>query len=364
MDNPSSERPWFIESIRQEARQYSDRARKAGKFGHVPEKDPAKSMFRIHTANHWMDIEKDTPVPKMLFGEFWYEGELCILFADTNAGKSVLAVQIGDALARRHKIANFEIETEQANVVYLDFELSGKQFQSRYINEAGVSYRFGKGFYRAGFDPAADMPFDFKTYDEYMNSAVEYAVKSTGADVLIIDNITSLRSGTERAADALPLMKHLKALKTKLQISILVLAHTPKRNPAVPITRNDLQGSKMLINFADSAFAIGESHREKGLRYLKQVKQRSTTEIYGETNVCLCRITRPLNFLQFDFVGHAAERVHLYRPTQRERELMEAQVLELAKQGLSNRQVAAKLNMGATTVNRIIRANEEGVPGQ
>jgi archaellum biogenesis ATPase FlaH len=352
----TSERPWFIESIRQEARQYSDRAQKAGKFGHVPERDPAKNMFQIYSANHWMDKEKNTPAPKMLFGEFWYEGELCILFADTNAGKSVLAVQIGDALARRERISTFDIGVEQTNVVYLDFELSGKQFQSRYINEAEVPYQFGKGFYRAGFDPNADMPFDFKTYDEYMNSAIEYAVKATGADVLIIDNITSLRNGTERAADALPLMKHLKALKTKLQISILVLAHTPKRNPAKPITRNDLQGSKMLINFADSAFAIGESHAEKGLRYLKQIKQRSTSEIYGADNVCLCRITRPVNFLQFQFLGQAAERDHLLR---RDRELSEAQVLQLAGQQLSTRRIAAKLNMASATVNRIIRAGTQ-----
>ncbi|GAC1555661.1 MAG: AAA family ATPase [Mucilaginibacter sp.] len=342
--------------IRSESDAYNQRAKKAGKFGQVPEKDPAKNMFKIYSANHWMDIEKNTPVPKMLFGEFWYEGELCILFADTNAGKSVLAVQIGDALARRERISTFQIETEPANVVYLDFELSGKQFQSRYINAADVPYQFGKGFYRAGFDPAADMPYNFKTYDEYMNSAIEYAVKRTGADVLIIDNITSLRSGTERAAEALPLMKHLKALKTKLQISILVLAHTPKRNPAKPITRNDLGGSKMLINFADSAFAIGESHKEKGLRYLKQVKQRNTTEIYGDDNVCLCRITRPLNFLQFEFLGQAAERDHLYSLTLHDRELRDAQIMELTKQGFSNRQVAAKLNIGSATVNRIIRA--------
>ena len=59
--------------------------------------------------------------------------------------------------------------------------------------------------------------------------------------------------GTESAADAMPLMKKLVALKKRHDLSILLLAHTPKRalcNPS--LTRNDLQGSKMLINFADS----------------------------------------------------------------------------------------------------------------
>jgi hypothetical protein len=350
----TADRPLLIEMIRSESDAYAQRVKKAGKFGQVAETDPGKNMFQIHTANQWMEIEKNTPVPKMLFGEFWYEGELCILFADTNAGKSVLAVQIGEALARREKINTFEIETEQANVVYIDFELSGKQFQSRYINELDVPYQFGKGFYRAGFNPNADMPPNFKTYDEYMNGAIEYAVKKTGADVLIINNITCLRSGTERAADALPLMKHLKALKTKHQLSILVLAHTPKRNPARPITRNDLQGSKMLINFADSAFAIGESHRETGMRYLKQVKQRSTREVYGPDNVCLCRIARPVNFLKFEFLGHAPESAHLHRPFHQDRAQLAAEVNELTAQGLSQRQICAKLNLSLGTINRIV----------
>ena len=353
------ERPWFIDSIRAEAREYSERSKKAGKFGHIPDADPAKNMFILHSANQWMDIEKDTPMPKMLFGEFWYQGELCILFADTNAGKSVLAVQIANALASRQQIYTFGIETEPANVVYLDFELSSKQFQARYTNQAQVPYRFGKGFYRAGFDPGAEMPFDFKTYDDYMNHAIESAVVRTRANVLIIDNITSLRSGTERASDALPLMKHLQKLKSKLQISILVLAHTPKRNAARPITRNDLQGSKMLINFADSAFAIGKSCAEPNLHYLKQVKQRSTAEVYGENNVCLCRIAKPENFLHFEFLGHAPERSHLYRPTEGERKLLQAQVIELSKQGLSIRQIATQLGIGSSTVGRVVKENGE-----
>ena len=35
----------------------------------------------------------------MLFGKFWHQRELCILFADINVGKSVLAMQIGNAIA-------------------------------------------------------------------------------------------------------------------------------------------------------------------------------------------------------------------------------------------------------------------------
>jgi len=353
----TAERPALIEMIRSDAREIADRVKKAGKPVQVTDTQPGKNLFQVYTANQWLELEKDTPMPKMLFGEFWYEGELCILFADTNAGKSVLAVQIGNSLASRQKIGPFDVEIDPVNVVYLDFELTAKQFQARYTHN-GVPYRFSKSFYRASFNPAADMPCDFKNYDEYMNSAIECAVERTGADILIIDNITCLRRGTERAADALPLMKHLKALKTKHHLSILVLAHTPKRNPCKPIGRNDLQGSKMLINFADSAFAIGESSSEKGLRYLKQVKQRNAGELYGAANVCLCRISKPENVLKYEFTGYAHERAHLLYPSQQDRALLAARVTELSSKGLSQREIGAKLGIGLGTVNRLLKVAE------
>src|SRR6185369_14057916 len=58
-----------------------------------------QNLFKIQTANSWIDEARSRPAPKMLFGEFWYEGELCILFADTGTGKSILSVQIGNGIA-------------------------------------------------------------------------------------------------------------------------------------------------------------------------------------------------------------------------------------------------------------------------
>jgi hypothetical protein len=59
----------------------------------------SKGLFTVKTASRWIEQAKTRPIPKMLFGEFWFEGELCILFADTNLGKSILAVQIGNSIS-------------------------------------------------------------------------------------------------------------------------------------------------------------------------------------------------------------------------------------------------------------------------
>jgi hypothetical protein len=351
--NHTSERPIFIEMLRAESRQITDRKVKAGKLFDLPSPEPGAGLFTILTANQWIQAEQQKPAPKMLFDHFWLEGELCILFADTNMGKSILAVQLGNSISRCEPIDHFMVHADPSNVLYIDFELSAKQFELRYTDN-GRPYDFGNGFFRAEFNPLAQLPFDFKNFDEFISSALEYAIKRTGADVLIIDNITCLRSGTEYASEALSLMKHLKTLKTKHTLSILVLAHTPKRNPASPITRNDLGGSKMLINFADSAFAIGESHSLPGHRYLKQIKQRSGGETYGAGNVCLCRLERRGSLLRHVFTGNAREADHLRHPTVQERERTAAKVSELHTAGLRQRQIAAKLKVGLATVNKMV----------
>src|SRR6476620_2270203 len=69
-----------------------------------------KGLFTVKTANRWIEQAKTRPIPKMLFGEFWFEGELCILFADTNLGKSILAVQIGNSISKGEQIRGFRLE--------------------------------------------------------------------------------------------------------------------------------------------------------------------------------------------------------------------------------------------------------------
>lgn len=256
-------------------------------------------------------------MPKMLFGEFWFEGELCILFADTNVGKSILAVQIADAVSKGYGLSGIPLETEAQKVTYFDFELSDKQFEAHYSEKRGNDeyftnhYQFNENFYRAEINPDVDIPQRFESFEDYLNFSLKYTIASAGAKILIIDNITYLKSETERAKDALPLMKYLKELKRKFNLSILALAHTPKRDLSKPITRNDLQGSKMLINFCDSSFAIGESAKDKGLRYLKQIKVRNAEIKYDIDNVYLCQIQKPANNLNFEFLSFGKEREHL-----------------------------------------------------
>lgn len=312
----------------------------------------SKGLFTVKTASRWIEQAKTRPIPRMLFGEFWFEGELCILFADTNLGKSILAVQIGNSISKGEQIGGFTLETHKQPILYFDFELSEKQFENRYSIKFEKHYNFDDNFIRVEINPDAIIP-EAQTFEDYLNHSLERSINETGAKVLIIDNLTYLKNETEKAKDALPLMKHLKALKNKYGLSILALAHTPKRDLSKPITRNDLQGSKMLINFCDSSFSIGESHSDKNLRYLKQIKQRNTEQIYDSENVCVCQIDKPLNFLLFEFVSFGSEFEHLKQYTEKDKESQIEKISELRRLGRSFRDIGAELGISHMKVKRI-----------
>ena len=75
-------------------------------------------MFVIKSANQWINEAQKLPIPKMLFDEFWHEGELCTLYADTYLGKSILGVQIGNSITKGEPIPGFKLEAEKQKVLY------------------------------------------------------------------------------------------------------------------------------------------------------------------------------------------------------------------------------------------------------
>jgi len=322
------------------------------------------NFFIVQTANRWLEQAKLRPIPKMLFDVFWHEGELCILFADTNLGKSILAVQIGDSISRGEPIKMMRMQAKKQSVLYFDFELSDKQYEARYSRDYTEHYEFASSFYRSEINMDAELPGRFESNEAFLNYSLEKSIQETGAKVVIVDNITYLKEENERARNALPLMKHLKKLKNTYGLSILALAHTPKRNHAIPLNKNDLQGSKMLINFCDSSFVIGESQKENGLRYLKQIKARNTEILFDSEYVIECEIDKPKNFLRFQVLGYGEERNHLKVYSDSEKTVLEENIIELknSTESLSDREIARRLDTNHRKVARVWKKYSETSP--
>jgi len=312
-------------------------------------------LFNIKTANEWIKDAESKPIPNKLFLELWHEGELCILFADTNVGKSILAVQIGDRISRGKTNDIFEVTAPKQKVLYFDFELSDKQFQMRYSDNYINPYLFDPDFLRVEINRDYILLGNFEAV---LLAEMEREILRTGAKVLIIDNITYLKTqSTDTAKEALPLMNMLNQLKRKYNLSILALAHTPKRDHYKPISVNDLAGSKHLSNFADSIFAIGQSNKQTNLRYIKQIKARATEKFYDTDYVIVCEIEKNINFLGFKHIEFGNEIEHLRQRTEADRSEAEKLVIELYTNSpsLSFNAIGEQLSVHPKTVSRILK---------
>lgn len=298
-------------------------------------------MFNIKTANQTLQDAALRPNPVQLWLSLWYEHETCCLFADSNVGKSVYAVQMASEIAKRQK------------VLYFDFELSDKQFQLRYSDDAGLLYDFPADLYRIDINPEAlEVGKDF---EDIVIQNIEQTALKVGAEIVIIDNLTWLCNASEKGEAAGTLMKSLLGLKIKYGWSLLVIAHTPKRNLANPITQNDLAGSKKLFNLFDSAFSIGLSAKDAGLRYIKQLKIRSGTLEYHSENVIVCSIEKTGAFLHFSTMGFATEKEHLKEIGNKEEIALKDAIIQLQGEGKTYREIALELGISPAKVCRILK---------
>ena len=181
--------------------------------------------LNICTANTTIDRVKNLPHLEPLYECFWYEEEVACLFASTNLGKSIFAVQIANEIAKKRK------------VLYVDCELSDWQFKERY-SEEDAFFVFQENFYRAKIDilKAGELA------DDALVNNIKDAAIAIDAKVIIIDNLSWLCMSSEKASDAIKLMRRLIGLRDGYKFSILVISHTPKNAVDNGINDNSLVG--------------------------------------------------------------------------------------------------------------------------
>ena len=316
-------------------------AQEVEKAKHAPKR---AGLFKIKTANDWVEEALNSPDPKMYFHDLIVQFENTVIFASSNVGKSILAVQIAEAIAKVEKI------------MYIDLELSTKQFQMRYSDTStGEVHIFPTNFTRAEIDPEMIAGIDLE--QEILDS-IEEAAKQ-GTKFFIIDNITFICNDSEKGATAGSFMMKLIRLKKKYFLTTIVIAHTPKRRGWEPITQNDLAGSAKLINFFDAGIALARSAKDNNLRYLKQVKVRTGEYQYDAENVIVYDVVKTDGFLKFEFQGYAKEDDHLKnRESSDDYDEIQA-ILRLKKEGKTIRQIAEEMDMASTTVHRRLRKAEK-----
>ncbi|MFD1167183.1 AAA family ATPase [Sphingobacterium daejeonense] len=304
------------------------------------------NLLAIKSANQTLADAALLPDPIFLYAPLIVQGEITILFADTGIGKTALSVMIAIYIAKKHKL------------LYVDLELTDKQFEKRYRNDEGRHFCFPANFYRATYEILKELPEDI-SYEDFFISSLRNRIEEFNAEVVVIDNMTKVVSGsTDTAKSTIPIMNALSAMKFEQGITFLVLEHNKKVDEWRPISLNDLQGSKMKSNFADSVFTIGRSVYDKNIRYIKQLKVRSGELVYDEENVLVCELTTRSGFLGFSEIGYQNERDLLKVQESSNYEDKIQEVLHLKSTGMSNVQIARQIGRSEGTIrNWLDKAN-------
>ena len=256
-------------------------------------------------------------------------------------------------------------------MIDLDFELSEKQFEGRYsekdINKENWfnHYDFSDNIHRVVFNRKFKNPLTVESIVE----GVKIETENHKSKIVFIDNISWIIStGLEHSKDAGRLMKKLIDLKSDKNLTLIILAHTPKKYKWSPVTLIDLAGSAQLGNFADSVFAINYSKEDNSHRYIKQVKCRFTELKYHSSNVIPVRLTHiQPNFIGIEILEKDNENIletnHIQRKkeletvvyTKEEKERLYKLVLNYVRQDpeVSYRQLADELDIGKDMAGRL-----------
>ena len=272
------------------------------------------SLLRTSTMSEAIEEGKKMPEQKMLIGSLLYQYQACFMFGPPGTGKSILSVQIADAITKGEDLIKGQLknECEPLKVLYIDFELTSRNIFKRYAD-----HKFNDELFKR-----ASVNDDFDDYerrlDKIAQEQIEHNIILEKPAVLIVDNITFLTAESSQDTNiAIQLMKKISQYKKKYDLTLLVIAHTSKKySKFVPLEPGDMAGSAQLLNFCDAQWGIRGSALDPRIKYIKQFKTRDSETTYNDQNVIVMESTMTSDnydhaFLHFAWMRNEPERLHL-----------------------------------------------------
>lgn len=314
------------------------------------------NAFRITSGNEVLKETRGLPELKKLFGDCWVEGEICVFVGDSNVGKTILAMQIGLAIADPKRIhhstyktedKHFEVNCSAQTVLFFDFELSDRKFAKRFRMDDGTEFEMPENFKRVVIND----------YSAGFEEGIEQCIEETGAKVIIIDNLSRFQAygySIEQSDDAMKLVQWFESLKKNHNLSILLIHHPAKKKPYTGWSLNDLAGSKKIANAIDSCFAIGKDlSKGQNYRYLKQLKVRDSELIYSDDEVASFEVSKPNVRLKMEYVEMTGNEMSCLKVNASTQEERNDTIGYLLADGLSYRDVGDRTGLSHQQVKRI-----------
>ena len=330
-------------------------------YKHLRKVDPS-GILKLSKVNHSIITGSKQDQQKRMVGTLLREGDLAIFFGDEGTGKSVFSYQIGDAISKGVDLIEMDglhNQCKPKDVIMFDFEMVERQLFDRYSKE-GNPYSFSDKFYRVSMDSSWT---DMDNMATKIIDHIEAIIKTKEPGLAIIDNLTWICDETTDNTIATKVMKKLLALIKQIKgLTILVVAHTPKRDRSQPLESRHLAGAKSLSNYASALFGISKSMKDSNVRYIKQLKCRGDEEIFTEDNCLEFTIVKENAQLIMECIGTAFEKEHLqYEDMEDKGAMVNDLIRELDAKKYSSRKIAEEIKiqfgikMVHTTVYRKIQ---------
>lgn len=243
----------------------------------------------IKECNKYLDkqlnLNEKYIINKYLLYPILKEKQLCMFFGVTGDGKTVLAVEIANCIAKGKCDWNgWYCECGEQNVCYIDFELGSSSFAGRYKNG-----KFSPNLHIINVNV-----HEYNNYIGWSNKQdvridraikyIEQKAKDTNSKIIFIDNLSNIADSVESAKEADRFISDLYGRMKTLGLTIIFLGHTPKIPIEQKIVLNHLKGSSSLTKTFESIIGFKRS-AYKNISYIKQLKHRDLDLIYDEDNI-------------------------------------------------------------------------------
>lgn len=289
------------------------------------------------SAEDTRDLLMDTPLfePEQLLGNLITERSLTLIYAQTNVGKTWLALAMANAMSLGTSLMKWEA-TKQIRVFYMDGEMGLYDLQQRLIKLSNK--RKDGGYLRyMNRQKEADQQ---RLMPELRTAAGQATAEARFRDsqVIVIDNLSSLMggSGSENGAeDWEPMQQWLLKLRAQGR-SVIVLHHAGKRG--------DARGTSKMKDVMDTVIRMAwpEDYirARDGIKFIMDFEDKART-LHGEEAEALLVNISPEG--QWSWQPHKA-------PTAAPN-LKKSQVIALHKEGRSVRDIERETGVARSTIS-------------
>lgn len=284
---------------------------------------------------------------EIVYGDYIRQGELALIVGDTNSGKTLLASDI--ALANNNNLChwNEQMNNVKRKTIYIDGEHSDSQIARRYENllECASGDLIRGRFTEAEYDDCIE---------DKLLAIKKLIRKNSDTKLLIVDNLMCVLNNGNSVKQAQQFIQGLKRIKEMNDLTIILVAHLNKRNSKNPIEIKDILGSSVIANYADSIIAVGNTCEGDHIKYLKQLKSRSSVKM---SEVAVLEIVEE-PYLHFEFREYDMEENLLPRKVVSRSSIslsMGEMIYKLREEGLTVRSIAEQLNLSKSAVGRFLK---------